>query len=276
MWYWKAVLLRGDAYQYVSSWFNMSIWYNVLCHQHGHMTSLILHQTCSRFVHWYEKGYHIPRRTREAATSGVDWCCVPLSQDMPSGFWWVLCTAGVAQIVVAISCVLGTRMTFGRKTHGPFWRHPKFAIDTLHNSILLLSWFPPANFQPCSSPKGPKSSSFCVIWWFHSTGLSWSFGIGAFRRGLVPRILMSCACSHRPRVYFDVEEPPICFFFLIKCMLDVDSSEDMTRNPSFSHHFGWVIVMLVVLISYFESALQLTGLCCKHTCQLTIIKSTII
>jgi len=178
MWYWKAVLLRGDAYQYVSSWFNMSIWYNVLCHQHGHMTSLILHQTCSRFGSLIWKGYHIPRRTREAATSGVDWCCVP-SQDMPSGFWWVLCTAGVAQIVVA------TRMTFGRNTHGPFWRHPKFAIDTLHNSILLLSWFPPhQTFHHVHHQKAPKAlvfasfggfiqQTFMVLW---NRSLSQRFG----------------------------------------------------------------------------------------------------
>ena len=93
-------------------------------------------------------------------------------------------------------------------------RHITHYTITQFNFVAFL--ISPANFQPCSSPKGPKSSSFCVIWWFHSTGISWSFGIGAFRRGLVPRILMSCACSHRPRVYFDVEEPPICFFFLIQ------------------------------------------------------------
>ena len=152
MWYLKAVLLQKDIMSYVTSMDTWHLWYFIKL-AHG-------------LVHWYEKGYHIPRRTREAATSGVDWCCVP-SQDMPSGFWWVLCTAGVAQIVVAISCVWnGTRMTFGRNTHGPFWRHPKFAIDTLHYYTITQFNFvaflisPRKIFNHVHHQKAPKALVF--------------------------------------------------------------------------------------------------------------------
>lgn len=174
---------------------------------------------------------------------------------------------------------VGPGWLFAGKPMDHFWKHPKSAIDTLRitqfNFVVFLIF--PQFFQPCSSPKDPKSSSFCAIWWFHSRGISWSIGIGAFRRGLVPRIQMSCACSHRPRVYFDVENLPFVFFFSIPCMLDVDSSKDMISLSSFWLGGSGVSSSDILLwVCCIIDRFMLLGLCCKHTCQLTIIKSIII
>lgn len=149
MWYLKAVLLQQDIMSYVTSTDTWHLWYFIKL-AHG-------------LVHWYEKGYHIPRRTREAATSGVDWCCVPSSQDMPSGFWWVLCTAGVAQIVVAISCVLGDQDDFWQEHPWTILEAPQVCHRHItHYTIQFCCFldFPPKIFNHVHHQKAPKALVF--------------------------------------------------------------------------------------------------------------------